>query len=67
MFEKLQTIEMRYDELMAMLSDGAIHADPVQYRTHSKALAEIQVVVEKFRRYKGTLTEITQHQELTRS
>jgi len=67
MFEKLQTIEMRYDELMAMLSDGAIHADPVQYRTHSKALAEIQVVVEKFRRYKGTLTEITQTQELTRS
>ena len=66
MFDKLQTIEMRYDELMAMLSDGAIQADPAQYRTHSKALAEIQSIVEKFRTFKAVVTEITQAQELAK-
>ena len=66
MFDKLQTIEMRYDELMAILSDGSIHADPAKYRAHSKALAEIQSVVEKFRQYKTVSTEMTQTQELVK-
>ena len=66
MFDKLQTIEMRYDELMAILSDGAVHADPAQYRVHSKALAEIQTIVEKFRQYKAVSTEMNQTQELVK-
>ncbi len=49
MFDKLRTIETRYDELMRLLSDGAVQSDPNQYRTHSKALSEIQPIVEKFR------------------
>ena len=66
MFDKLQTIEMRYDELMAMLSDGSVQADPAQYRSHSKALAEIQSIVENFRAFKAVVTEITQTQELAK-
>jgi peptide chain release factor 1 len=66
MFDKLQTIEMRYDELMAILSDGAVHADPAQYLAHSKALAGIQSIVEKFRQYKTIATEMTQAQELVK-
>ena len=66
MFDKLQTIEMRYDELMAMLSDGSVQADPAQFRSHSKALAEIQSIVEKFRTFKAVVTEITQTQELAK-
>ena len=66
MFDKLQTIEMRYDELMAMLSDGSVQADPAQYRSHSKALAEIQSIVEQFRTFKAVVTEITQTQELAK-
>ena len=65
MFDKLQSIETRYDELMALVSDGAVQADPNRYRTHAKALAEIQPIVEQFREYKTVLAEIAQTQELT--
>ncbi|MEE2637761.1 MAG: peptide chain release factor 1 [Acidobacteriota bacterium] len=64
MLEKLHTIENRYDELMGLLSDGAVQADPTQYRTHSKALSDIQPIVEKFREYKTVETEITETREL---
>ena len=64
MFDKLQTIDTRYDELMSLLSDGVVQSDPNQYRTHSKALSEIQPIVEKFRDYKTVVSEITDTQEL---
>ena len=64
MFDKLQTIDARYDELMALISDAAVQADPNQYRTHSKALADIRPVVEQFRDYKALLEEISQAEEL---
>ena len=35
MFDKLQTIETRYDKLMALVSDAAVQADPNRYRTHA--------------------------------
>ena len=66
MFNKLQAIERRYDELMALVSDGAVQADPNQYRTHAKALAELQPTVDTFREYKRVLTEIAQTRELTK-
>ena len=64
MFDKLQTIDARYDELMALISDAAVQADPNQYRTHSKALSNIRPVVEQFRDYKALLEEISQAEEL---
>ena len=64
MFDKLQALDRRYDELTALVSDGAVQADPNQYRTHAKALAEIQPTVATFREYKAALTEIAQTQEL---
>ncbi len=64
MFEKLQTIETRYDELMTLVSDPSVQSDPNQYRTHSKALSEIQPIVEQFREYKTVLDEIDQAKEL---
>ena len=67
MFDKLQTIETRYDELMALVSDAAVQADPNQYRTHAKALSEIQPIVDRFREYKMVLAEITETQELAES
>ncbi len=67
MFDKLQAIDTRYDELMALVSDAAVQADPNQYRTHTKALSEIQPIVEMFREYKSVLEEITQTQELAQS
>ena len=64
MFEKLQTIEARYDELMALVSDVSVQSDPNQYRTHSKALSELQPVVDKYRDYRTVLDEIDQAKEL---
>ena len=67
MFDKLNAIEARYDKLMALISDAGVQADAATYRTHAKALAEIQSLVEKFREYKSVLTEIAQSQELAES
>ena len=64
MFDKLQSLDARYDELMALVSDASVQADQNQYRTHSKALADIQPTVDKFREYKAVVTEIEQAQEL---
>ena len=67
MFDKLSAIEERYEKLMALVSDAAVQADPVEYRKHSKALADIQSLVETFREYRSALTEIAQVQELADS
>ena len=64
MFEKLNAIEARYDELMQSVSNLSAESDSAQYRKHAKALAEIQPLVEKFRDYKGILVEIEQDREL---
>jgi peptide chain release factor 1 len=64
MFDKLTAIEARYDRLMALISDPAVQADPAEYRTHTKALSEIQETVETFRTFKGVLDELAQAQEL---
>ena len=65
MFEKLAAVEMRYDELIALISDPAVQADPAVYRKHTKAISEIQVLVEKFREYRKVVEESTQAKELS--
>ena len=67
MFDKLNAIDERYEKLMTLISAAAVQADPAEYRTHTKALAEIQSLVETFREYKSVLTEIGQVQELVES
>ena len=67
MFDKLSAIEERYEKLMALVSDAAVQADPAEYRTYSKTLADIQPLVETFREYRSALTEIAQVQELADS
>ena len=64
MFEKLNSVETRYDELMALVSDGAVQADPAEYRKHTKALSAIQPLVERFRQYKTVASEMSQAREL---
>jgi peptide chain release factor 1 len=64
MIDKLNAVENKYGELLALLADPAVQSDPAQYRTHAKALAEIEPLVEKFREYKSVLTQIVQSQEL---
>ena len=65
MFDKLKEVESRYDELITLVSDVAVLSDPSEYRKHSKALSEIQPLVEKYRDYKAATTEAAETQELT--
>jgi peptide chain release factor 1 len=64
MFDKLTTLEARYDQLMAEMADPAVQADSTKFRTHSKTLAEIQPLVEQFRAYKTVLAQIAATEEL---
>src|SRR4029077_5936076 len=64
MFDKLAAVERRYDELLQRLGSGELHADPGEYRKQSKALAEIQPTVERFREYKSVVKNVAETEEL---
>ena len=64
MYDKLERVEQRYETLMGLVSDAAVQADPAEYRAHTKALAEIQPLVDRFRDYKAVEKEIGQAREL---
>jgi peptide chain release factor 1 len=52
MFEKLDQIENKYEELTAALASPAIIADSSKYQKTAKAHGELTDVVEKYREYK---------------
>ena len=64
MIDKLTSVEARYNDLSSKLADPAVQADQSHYRTHAKALAEIEPLVERFREFKSVLAEIVHTQEL---
>ena len=64
MFDKLNAVESRYDELMTLVSDAGVQADQNEYRKHAKELADIQSLVEKYREYRAIIDEAAQAQEL---
>jgi peptide chain release factor 1 len=64
MLDKLQAVEARYEKLMSLISDPAVQADANAYRTHTKALSDLQETVETFRVYKTVLDEKRQAEEL---
>ena len=64
MFDKLHGIETRYDKLMALISDPAVQADQQEYRRHTRSLAEIQPLVERFREYRAVVEELAETEEL---
>ena len=64
MFDKLAATEAKYDQLMAEMANPSVQSDTATFRNHSKALAEIQPLVEAFRRYKGVIGQITAAEDL---
>lgn len=66
MFDKLTSIEGRYQELMSSLGTSTVQNDQAEYRKQAKALSEIEPLVEKFREYKIILAEVTQAEDLTK-
>jgi len=64
MFDKLASEETRYEQLMAEMADPSVQSDNARFRENSKALAEIQPLVEQFRKYKEVVGRIEATQEL---
>ena len=64
MFDKLKTVESRYETLMGRVSEAAVQADPAEYRAHTKALAELQPLVDKVREQQAVEREIGDTREL---
>ena len=66
MFDKLTTVESRYEELMARVGTVEVQADPAEFKKARKALSELEPLVEKFREYKTVEQDIAGAQELAK-
>lgn len=64
LIEKLQTIEDKYNELTALLSDPEVFSDFSKYQKYSKEQASIADIVKKFREYKKILADIKEAEEI---
>ena len=65
--EKLKSVQGRYEELTRLVSDPAVQSDPPSYRTHSKALAELQPLVDRYREYLQAQDELAQARDVATS
>lgn len=64
MLDQLSQIEETHDELTARLADPQVLADPKAYTEASKALAELNHVVELYRRYKDVRRQLSETEEM---
>jgi peptide chain release factor 1 len=64
MLDKLRAVEARYDQLTAEMADPAVQADTSKFRTHSKALSEMQPLVYAFREYTSIVEQVAATQDL---
>src|SRR4029453_13295493 len=64
MFDKLLSVENKYDELMTKLGTAEVQADAVEYRRSAKTLSELEPLVQKFREYKSVEEDIKGAREL---
>jgi peptide chain release factor 1 len=64
MIEKLASLERTHEELTAKLAEPAVLADPKLYAKTSKALAEIDPIVDLYRRYRGVEAELRSTEEM---
>ena len=64
MFDKLASVESKYDQIASEMADPAVQADSAKFRTHSKAIAEMQPLVDAYREYKGIAAQIETTGEL---
>lgn len=64
MFEKLESIEQKYEELALQLSDPEILADTSRYTKIAKQHRELEEIVTKFRQYKTVKNNLQQAKQL---
>jgi peptide chain release factor 1 len=66
MFDKLSTVESRYDELMSRLGTAEVQSDPAEYKKAAKTLSELEPLVQKYREYKAVQRDIEGAEELVK-
>ncbi len=52
---------------MRLVADPAVQANPATYRTHTKALSDLQPLIDKYLEYKRVSDELTQAREVAAS
>ena len=60
MFEKLEQLEAKYEEITRLISDPVVLAEAAKYQKHAKAHSDLNPVVDKFREYKQLKTGIAE-------
>ena len=66
MFDKLTTVEARYEDLMTRLGTTEVQSEPAEYRKAAKALSDLEPLVRTFREYKAVEQNIASTEELAR-
>ena len=64
MFDKIEDLERRYEEIESLLSDPQVISNQVEFRKLSKEHVELTELISSFRRYKKVLSEIEENKEL---
>jgi peptide chain release factor 1 len=64
MFEKLEQLEAKYEELTRLISDPMVLAEAAKYQKHAKAHSDLTPVVDKFREYKQLKTGIADAKQM---
>ena len=64
MFDKLEEVKQRYDEVTSQLGDPAIASDPTQYRTLAKEHAHLQDVVNAYTKFRDAEEQLEENKAL---
>jgi peptide chain release factor 1 len=64
MFDKIEELERRYQELEALLSDPAVIANQTEFRKLSREHSDLSALVDAYRRYRKVLADIEGNREL---
>ncbi|MFQ3839551.1 peptide chain release factor 1 [Staphylococcus pseudoxylosus] len=66
MFDQLDIVEERYEQLNELLSDPDVVSNPDNLRNYSKEQADLQKTVEVYRDYKQTKEDLAEVEEMLR-
>ncbi|MBI5380102.1 MAG: peptide chain release factor 1 [Nitrospirae bacterium] len=66
MFERLDAILARYEELCRLLSDPKVLASPGEYPRYSKEQADLSEAAERYRTFLGVVRQIAETEEILR-
>lgn len=64
MFDKLDTVEAQYEELVTRLGTAEIQSDAAEYRKAAKVLSELEPLVRAYRDYRAVQKDIEGSEEL---